>query len=67
MDFYEATRCRRTVHDFQDKPIPLETLERIIDAGLSAPSNDHLRRWEFILVQEKAARRAAQLRRCPAE
>ena len=56
MDFYEAVAARRTVRDFLDKPVPEETVARIIGAGLKAPSNNHLREWEFILLNDPARR-----------
>ena len=42
MDLYEAIYKRRIVRDFKDKTVPEETLKRIIDAGLQAPTHDHL-------------------------
>lgn len=56
MDFYQVVNSRRTVRDFLEKEIDLEVIKRIIDAGLRAPSNDHLRQWEFILLNDRAAR-----------
>lgn len=56
MDTYEAIRTRRTLRDFSDIPIPSETLRRILNAGLQAPTNDHLRRWEFVVVDDRLAR-----------
>ncbi|HLP03147.1 MAG TPA: nitroreductase family protein [Opitutaceae bacterium] len=56
MDLHEAIRARRTVRDFQKRPIAPATLERIIDAGLHAPTNDHLRSWEFVVIDEPARR-----------
>ena len=56
MDFYEVVALRRTVRDFQDRPIPGDVLERIIGAGLQAPTNDHLRQWEFIILDGKDQR-----------
>jgi nitroreductase len=56
MELSEAIYKRRTVRDFQEKPIPLEVIKKIVAAGTCAPSNDHLRRWEFIVVQEKEKR-----------
>lgn len=53
MDFYEAIQKRRTVRDFSDKPVPAEALERILNAGLQAPSNNHLREWEFVVLHEQ--------------
>ncbi len=56
MDFYKVVNSRRTVRDFQEKEIEIEVIKRIIDAGLKAPSNDHLRQWEFILLNDRTAR-----------
>lgn len=58
MDIYEAISKRRTVRDFQEKPISLEVIKRIIDAGLRAPTNNHLRQWEFVLINDQAVRLA---------
>lgn len=56
MDVYEAIKTRRTIRDFKDKPIDQNIIERILTAGLQAPTNNHLRQWEFVLVNEKAER-----------
>ena len=56
MDVYEAISKRMTIRDFAPKEIPQQVVERILCAGLQAPSNDHLRRWEFILVQDRQVR-----------
>lgn len=53
MDLYEAIYNRRTVRDFQDKIVPDEVLTRIINAGLQAPTHDHLRNWEFVILRDK--------------
>jgi len=53
MDFYDVIKTRRTVRDFSDKKIDKKTIERILSAGLAAPTNDHLRNWEFVVVTEK--------------
>ncbi|MDK2980995.1 MAG: 5,6-dimethylbenzimidazole synthase [Chloroflexota bacterium] len=56
MDVYEAIASRQTIRDFSTQAIPQEVIERLLSAGLQAPSNDHLRRWEFILVQDAQQR-----------
>ena len=56
MNVYEAIKARRTIRDFEEKTIDMPIIERIIDAGLKAPTNDHLRGWEFVLVNEKEER-----------
>ena len=53
MDFYEAVKNRRTIRDFSDKKVDKEIIERILSAGLMAPTNDHLRSWEFVVLTEK--------------
>jgi nitroreductase len=56
VDLYKAIANRRTVRDFQDRPIGRSTIKKIVAAGLKAPSNDHLRQWEFIIVSDKKTR-----------
>lgn len=56
MDIYEAISKRRTVRDFRNKPISFNAIKRFIDAGLHAPSNNHLRQWEFILITDQKVR-----------
>lgn len=54
MEFYEVVKARRSIRQFEDKPIPREVLERILDAGLKAPSSNHQRRWELLDKDLKA-------------
>lgn len=58
MDVYAAIFSRRTVRDFQEREIDRALIKKILEAGLHAPSNDHLRQWEFVLVQDRATRLA---------
>jgi nitroreductase len=53
MDIYSAISQRRTIRDLQNKEIPMEILQRILNAGLKAPTNDHLRNWEFVVITDK--------------
>lgn len=53
MDFYEAIDKRRTIRDFENLPMPDETIKRILSAGLKAPSNDHMRDWHYIVIRDK--------------
>ena len=56
MNVYEAIKTRKTVREFQDRPVDPAVIERLLEAGMKAPTNDHLRQWEFVLVNEKEAR-----------
>lgn len=53
MNFYEVIEKRHMVRDFSDKQVPNDVMERIIEAGMKAPSNDHMRSWEFIVISDK--------------
>lgn len=53
MEFYEVIDARRTVRELRTDPVPNEVLERIIAAGMKAPTNDHQRNWEFVVLREK--------------
>ena len=53
MDFYEVINKRRTIRQFEQEEIPNEVLERIINAGLKAPSGDGGKDCELIIITEK--------------
>ncbi|MEL7658513.1 MAG: nitroreductase family protein [Bacillota bacterium] len=54
MDFYDVVNSRRTIRDFTTDTIPEEVIERIISAGIKAPTNDHMRDWHFIVITDKS-------------
>jgi nitroreductase len=58
MNVYEAINARKTIRDFSSREIKPYTLKKIIAAGLKAPSNNHMREWHFILLQDKVQRKA---------
>jgi len=53
MEFYDVIKSRRTIRDFSEKKVDKKIIERILSAGLKAPTNDHLRNWEFVIITEK--------------
>ena len=53
MEFYQVIDSRRSIRQFKDREIPKETLERILNAGLKAPSSNHQRRWELVTLTDK--------------
>lgn len=59
MEFYEAVKRRRTVREFADKAVPDEAVRRALAAGLRAPSNAHLKSWQFILLRDREKRTRA--------
>lgn len=59
MDFYEVINKRHTVREWKDKDVSQEMLERILVAGLKAPTHDHQRNWEFIILHERKGKENA--------
>lgn len=51
MELYETLEKRRTYRDYSDREVSDETLRRIIGAAFKAPTNDHLRQLEFIVIR----------------
>lgn len=63
MELYEVLEKRRTYRDYSDCEVSDEILKRVIGAAFKAPTNDHLRQFEFIVVrgQENIAKVIAPL------
>lgn len=53
MEFYDVINARRTIRDFKEEPIDMEVINRIVAAGMKAPTNDHMRDWHFIVVNDE--------------
>ena len=59
MEFRQVIEKRRTTRQFTSEPVGRETIERIIKAGLMAPSFDHARKWNFVILDDASAKEAA--------
>ena len=53
MDTFTCIRTRREIRDYLDKPIPNETLQRILEAGRLAPSSKNSQPWHFIVIKDR--------------
>lgn len=56
MELQEVVLKRRTIRDFSDKPIDQEIVNIALHAGVHAPSYNHLKQWDFILVKDLKTR-----------
>ena len=54
MELYKAMELRRSIRDFTEEAIPVETLKRIVASAYKAPANDHFRDWHYIVITDKA-------------
>lgn len=59
MEFFETVNRRRTVREWVDKQVTDEQIRAMIDAGLKAPTYDHLRNWEFVVIHTDEERTTA--------
>ena len=50
MELYETINKRRTVREFLDKEVDFETVKRILEAGNMAPTWNHNRNWQYIVL-----------------
>lgn len=53
MNILETIQNRREITNFQDKKIPEETLEKVLEAAFLSPSGNHLPSREFILTVKR--------------
>ena len=49
----EVIDIRRSVREFSDKKIEKEVINKIIHAGVMAPSAKNQQPWEFIVIEDK--------------
>lgn len=56
MEAIENLTTRRSVRQFRDKPVPKETIEKIIEAGIYAPTGMNWQSPVIIAVTNKALR-----------
>ena len=54
MDLKEAIAMRRSVRSYTDEPIPLETVESIVELAVKAPTGSGLQPWGFALLRDRA-------------
>jgi len=55
-DLFEAIRERRSERHFKPDPVPDDTVRRIVDCGLKAPSAGNMQPWQFLIVKRPELR-----------
>lgn len=58
MDTFQAIQTRKSIRAYQEKPVPRDSLERILEAGRLAPSARNIEPWHFITVTNPEKRKA---------
>jgi len=57
-DLLKTIKTRRSIRRYQEKHVPDELLERIIEAGRWSPSGDNGQPWRFIIVRDPETKKA---------
>jgi nitroreductase len=52
--FFTIVNSRRSVRKFTDEPVPREVLERIVAAGIEAPSGGNAQQRQYVIVDDPA-------------
>lgn len=58
MEVMEAIRERRSIRDYEERPLPAEMIEQVLEAGRLAPSSSNVQSWKFKVVTDEAPRSA---------
>ena len=51
MDTEECIKTRADVREYKDQPVKAEALDKILEAGIQAPSSGNVQDWRFIVVR----------------
>ncbi len=49
----ETIYARRSIRQYQEKPVEKEKLEELLKAAMAAPSAMNIKPWEFVVVTQK--------------
>ncbi|HJS18278.1 MAG TPA: nitroreductase family protein [Anaerolineales bacterium] len=58
MNVSEAIRTKRAVRKFQDKPLPDDVIQAILNAGRRSQSSKNEQAWQFVAIRDKAILKA---------
>jgi len=54
MELDACIRGRRSVRAYEEKPVPKEMVEAVLEAGVWAPTAQNRQPWRFIIVEDKS-------------
>jgi len=61
MDLWDVIRERNSIRVFKPDPLPKDLIEKILRAGLKAPSSANMQPWEFVVLAGRAKDHLSQL------
>src|SRR6056297_476334 len=53
METIQAIMSRRSIRQFEDKPVSDEAIKKILEAAMNAPSAGDGRPWHFVVIKDR--------------
>lgn len=53
METLEAILTRRSIRHYTEEPVSPETIKRLLEAGMSAPSSCDFQPWQLVVITER--------------
>jgi len=58
MELTEAIRARQSIRDYEDRPVPEDKLQKVLEAARLSPSASNRQERKFIVVRDSRRRKA---------
>lgn len=55
-DLFEVIRTTRSMRRLRPDPVPSELIQKILEAGVCAPSGGNMQRWRFLVIKDAAVK-----------
>jgi nitroreductase len=55
-DLFEMIRTTRSMRRLRPDPVPDELIQKILEAGICAPSGGNMQRWRFLVVRDTSVK-----------
>jgi nitroreductase len=53
MDALDAISTRRSIRQYQDRPVPQDLIQKVLAAAMSAPSACNAQPWQFLVIHDR--------------
>jgi nitroreductase len=57
MSLFEAVSTQRAIRRFTDEPVPEDTVKKLLEAAICAPSGGNQQPWHFIVIRDREMKR----------
>ncbi len=62
MELDVCIQGRRSTRRYEDKPVPKEIIEKLLDSGTWAPSGMNIQPWRFVVIENRDTIKKLSLR-----